>query len=465
MSTIPEIPVLDQLVLDQLSHPIFATDSYKLSHFYQYDSTITNIYDHYINRGGDNVVFFDGLDYILKTYLSKPFTYAMKDLLEKYCTHHGVPFNKVGFNKLVAEYNGMLPLTIRAVPQKALYPSKLPLFSVQGNGDPDMVWCAGIVETLLMKVWYPSAVATKAFRVKQILKPYFEKTSKVPEMAINYAYHNFGARGSATEEQSLVGGMAHLNFFNGTDNFKSVIAHNIFFDSPVDQFVSIPATEHSTTCSVGKENEYQFVYDHVKWCVDNGYNLMAAVIDTYNTQELVERITEPGSPIRSYLEQHNAKLVLRPDSGDHLEELANIFTILHQNGCLYKNSKDYYTSDVFSVIWGDGTNEDTIKLMSKYWVEVLQGSMDILAFGSGGDLMQNVSRDTHKTAIKASSVLRNGKWVGISKSPIADASKKSLEGRVTTCLINDTYQVVDMDSPDYIPSTDCMEIVYQSGLE
>jgi nicotinamide phosphoribosyltransferase len=460
MNLVPTLPTEYQHSLDLLSHPIFATDSYKLSHFLQYNPSGESIYSHYINRTEDEEVYFTGLDYIIKTYLSEKFTTDMFFLLNTWCNFQGIPCNHSGFLKLLYDYDGYLPVTITAVPENNYYPSKLPLFTVTNNGGADMLWCVGIVETLLMKVWYPSAVATKAGRVHTKLSHYFRKSSQCPEANIKYSYHNFGARGSCTEEQSLLGGMAHLHVFSGTDNFKSVIAYDLYYKSKEFPSLSIPATEHSTTCSVGKENEFQFVLDHVNTCISLDYHLMAAVVDTYDTEKLVNLITAPDSPIRAALEESRSKLVLRPDSGDPVTEVTNVFRILKNNGCLHVNSKGYWTSDHFSVLWGDGATLEVIDALANNWVYNLQASMDILAFGSGGDLIQSVSRDTHKTAIKASAILVNNKWEGISKEPIAEPFKKSLKGRVVTCKVNNKLVVMDMDSPEYDQSTNIMKVVY-----
>ena len=62
---------------------------------------------------------------------------------------------------------------------------------------------------------------------------------------------------------------------------------------------------------------------------------------------------------------------------------------------------------------------------------------DCVIFGSGGGLLQAVTRDDKKFAQKASAILveyEDGTraWEGIAKDPITDAGKKSKEGVMTT---------------------------------
>jgi nicotinamide phosphoribosyltransferase len=63
-------------------------------------------------------------------------------------------------------------------------------------------------------------------------------------------------------------------------------------------------------------------------------------------------------------------------------------------------------------------------------MESLGFSAENFAFGSGGDLMQNVSRDTLKFAMKCSAIKVNGEWRDVYKDPITDQGKKSIRGRV-----------------------------------
>ena len=76
-------------------------------------------------------------------------------------------------------------------------------------------------------------------------------------------------------------------------------------------------------------------------------------------------------------------------------------------------------------------------------------SSDILSYGSGGGLLQDMTRDTFKFAFKASCVKVNGEWRDVVKDPITDPGKRSkagclalfkdLSGKYTTIRVDPTY--------------------------
>ncbi len=66
----------------------------------------------------------------------------------------------------------------------------------------------------------------------------------------------------------------------------------------------------------------------------------------------------------------------------------------------------------FGILWGDGITPETIDAIlhiftspKRKYVAINTGfAAENFVFGSGGDLMQNVNRDTQKFAIKCSSI-------------------------------------------------------------
>ena len=123
---------------------------------------------------------------------------------------------------------------------------------------------------------------------------------------------------------------------------------------------------------------------------------------------------------------------IRPDSGNPILVIEKILNILSKNNVSFKiNSKGYVVFDKYRIIWGDGITPDTIdKILTRFALDGWKISAQNLAFGSGGDLMQNVNRDTCKFAIKCSAICVNGEWRDVYKDPITDPGKKSLRGRV-----------------------------------
>lgn len=80
-------------------------------------------------------------------------------------------------------------------------------------------------------------------------------------------------------------------------------------------------------------------------------------------------------------------------------------------------------------------------------------SIENIAFGMGGGLLQKHNRDTQRFAFKCSQAIINGKAVDVRKDPKSDPSKASKSGRVThpafrtvfrngEILINETFDTI-----------------------
>ena len=156
-------------------------DSYKLSHFSQYPSNMVSQYDYMESRGGVYpATVFCGLQYYLKKYLTAPTSEEVIKAATR-AEAHGVPFDKEGWLHIVSL--GYIPVTIKAAPEGMLILTGHPLVTIEST-DPKVPWVAGFLETLLMKVWFPTSVATKAYYVKQMLA-YYIATDKQRKAAEN----------------------------------------------------------------------------------------------------------------------------------------------------------------------------------------------------------------------------------------------------------------------------------------
>ncbi len=102
---------------------IAMADSYKYSHWMQYPKGTENNNSYIEARGIDRdakipkntqVVFF-GLQMFIKEYLSDPITLEDIDEAERMITAHGMPFNRDGWEMIVNEFGGYLPIEIVAV--------------------------------------------------------------------------------------------------------------------------------------------------------------------------------------------------------------------------------------------------------------------------------------------------------------------------------------------------------------
>jgi nicotinamide phosphoribosyltransferase len=442
---------------------LLQTDSYKLTHFRQYPPGTQFVYSYLESRGGmfDSTLFF-GLQYYLKAYLEgqvfeKQDIYEARDFAKQ---HFGNDFcfNFEGWHKLYDRYQGQLPVRIRAVPEGLVVPTHNVLCTVE-NTDPDFPWLTNYLETLLLKVWYPITVAELSRRIKQVIGKALERTGD-PGL-LNFKLHDFGYRGVSSEETAAIGGSAHLVNFMGTDTIAAVRLLQQFYGAKQMPAFSIPASEHSTITSWGKEHEVdaygnmlEQYPDGIVACVSDSFDIHAAVADLW------------GGKLRDKVMQRNGTLVIRPDSGDPVVVLEDIFNTLEQKFGLDEvaTAKKGYKvlAPCVRVIQGDGVNYHTIQnmisqLTRKGW------SMDNFAFGMGGALLQQLNRDTQRFAFKCSAVNIDGIWHDVFKDPKTDASKASKRGRLSLVDRSSvgTGDFVTMNDPNAYGNI--LETVFENG--
>ena len=340
------------------SNIILNADSYKASHFLQYPPNTTQVSSYIEARGGQykNAVFF-GLQMFIKEYLTKPITNADVDEAKVIFDAHGVPFNESGWRYIVNEYDGFLPIEIEAIPEGTVIPVKNAMVQVI-NTDPNCAWLTSYVETALLRaVWYPTTVATVSWNCRQVIQRYMEETSESTD-GIEFKLHDFGARGATSEEAAAIGGAAHLVSFQGTDNISSIMAARRYYDAEMAGF-SIPAAEHSTITSWGKDNELA-AYENMLDQFSGPGKIVAVVRDSYDLWNAIDNIW--GDELRAKVESTGGTLVVRPDSGDPISIVTETVERLMKNFGYEVNAKGYRVlPDCIRVIQGDGVSQQTIE--------------------------------------------------------------------------------------------------------
>lgn len=404
---------------------ILNTDSYKVSMFKQYPAGTTGVYSYIESRGGryDRTVMF-GLQAFIKEYLLEPITQADIDVADEILTAHGEPFNRAGWQYILDTHKGYLPVVIRAVPEGTVVPVKNVLATIE-NTDPECFWLTTYLETALLRaVWYPTTVATQSYTIKRVILDYLEKTGD-PSL-IDFKLHDFGARGVSSLESAGVGGAAHLVNFMGSDTVTGVLYAREYYNAGVAGF-SIPAAEHSTITSWGRDNEVD-AYRNMLNQFAKPASIVAVVSDSYDVFNAASKLW--GEELRQQVIDSGATVVIRPDSGDPETVCRRLVQILHDKFGAVKNSKGFYVLNNVRLIQGDGVNENTIRNILGSFM-AYGYSADNIAFGMGGALLQQVDRDTQKFAMKCSSAQVNGEWIDVQKDPVTDSGKKSKAGRVT----------------------------------
>jgi nicotinamide phosphoribosyltransferase len=403
---------------------ILNTDSYKVSMFKQYPAGTTGVYSYIESRGGryDRTVFF-GLQAFIKEYLLEPISQADIDIADEILTAHGEPFNRAGWQYILDKHAGFLPVVIRAVPEGTVVPVSQVLATIE-NTDPECFWLTTWLETALLRaIWYPTTVATQSHKIRAVILDYLEKTGD-PNL-IDFKLHDFGARGVSSLESAAIGGAAHLVNFMGTDTISGILHAREFYNAGIAGF-SIPAAEHSTITSWGRDGELDAYRNMLNQFAKPG-SIVAIVSDSYDIFNATSRLW--GEELRQQVIDSGATVVIRPDSGDPLTINQKLIEILGEKFGYTKNAKGFKVLNNVRLIQGDGVNELSIRSILGGFT-AMGWSADNIAFGMGGALLQIVDRDTQKFAMKCSSAEVNGKWIDVQKDPITDSGKKSKAGRV-----------------------------------
>lgn len=442
-----------------MSNLILQTDSYKLTHFKQYPPKTTRVYSYLESRGGmfPETTFF-GLQYYLKKYLAgKVFTARDIEHAKDFALAHfgrGDCFNYTGWYDLLNKHGGTLPIRIKAVPEGMTVPNKNVLMTIE-NTDGEFPWLTNFLETILLKVWYPITVATLSRQIKKAITEYHDITGS-DKSGINFKLHDFGYRGVSSEETSGLGGAAHLINFFGSDTLAGIVLAQEYYDAGMAGF-SIPAAEHSTITSWGKEHEV----DAFKNMLDQWPNgLVAVVSDSYDLENAVRNLW--GDKLRDQIMMREGCLIIRPDSGAPATTVVQVLTGLGDRFGYSINQAGFKVlNPKVKVIQGDGINYDSIREILQ--LMTLKGwAAENTAFGMGGALLQQLNRDTQQFAIKCSAVTVNGLNVDVFKSPTGDKSKASKRGNLKLVRTNGELQTIQMASP-LERRHDLLQTVFQDG--
>lgn len=436
---------------------VLNSDSYKYSQFSQYPPKTTVVYSYIESRGGvyDATVFF-GLQAFIKEYLvGEVVTMEMIDEAEAIITAHGEPFNREGWEYIVNQYDGKLPVTIKAVPEGTVVGTRNVLATIV-NMDPKCYWLTSFLETALLRaIWYPTTVATNSYQSKKLILEYLEKTGD--PSTIDFKLHDFGARGVSSLESAGIGGAAHLVNFMGTDTVEALLFARRYYNADMAGF-SVPAMEHSTVTSWGREREVDSYRNMLKKNGKPG-GIVAAVSDSYDIFAACEKW---GTELKQDVIDSGATLVVRPDSGDPADVVAKCLKILDKYFGHTVNDKGYKVLNNVRVLQGDGINHQTIRSIL-YTITLAGYSADNVVFGQGGALLQIVNRDDQKFALKASYGIINGEEVLIRKDPITDPGKRSKVGKMKLIQQNGKYETINHLDPRYPDAVDILQVVFENG--
>jgi nicotinamide phosphoribosyltransferase len=305
-------------------------------------------------------------------------------------------------------------------------------------------------------VWYPITVATLSRAIKQIIGEALVRTGDPSLLSLKL--HDFGFRGVSSRESAAIGGAAHLFNFLGTDNLAAIELLQQYYGADMAG-VSIPASEHSTITAWGRDREVD-AYGNMLDNIPEG--IVACVSDSYDIYDSVRNLW--GGKLRDKVMQRKGTLVIRPDSGEAVTVLEQIFHIAAEKFGYEVNRKGWKViSPQVRFIQGDGVNYHTIQnmisqLTRRGW------SMDNWSFGMGGALLQQINRDTLRFALKCSAIDIGGQWHDVYKQPVTDPGKDSRAGRFVLLKEGNEFRTVKQEPGGSVQGTDQLETILENGV-
>lgn len=446
-------------------NPLLLTDGYKVDHRRQYPTNTTLVYSNWTPRksrieGINHVVFF-GLQYFLKKYVITDFQRDFFDrpkaeVVAKYARriNNYLGENQVGTAHIEALHDlGYVPMVIKALPEGALVPIKVPMFTMY-NTLPEFFWLTNYFETLLSAViWMPCNSATIAHQYRKVLNRFAAETSSIPEF-VDWQGHDFSMRGMAGIEAATISAAGHLLSFTGTDTIPAIEFLEEYYNADSDKELiggSVAATEHSVMCMGTVEGEFETFQRLIMEVYPKG--IVSIVSDTWNLwQVLVEYLPR----LKNEITARNGKVVVRPDSGDPVdilcgnpngkteEERKGVVQLLWDVFGGTVNAKGYKELiPQIGAIYGDSiTVERATRICERLKASGFASTNVVLGIGSY--TYQYNTRDTFGFAMKATYGEVNGEGRAIFKDPITDdGTKKSAKGLMRIDRVNQEYVLTD----------------------
>jgi nicotinamide phosphoribosyltransferase len=416
---------------------LLMADGYKYTQFPQFAPDIAGMYSYISARSADDTrikgVVAIGAQAFIKEYLMKPITQVdideAEDVIVPYLGKQNFP--KAAFDKILKVYGGHIPVIIKMVPEGTIVPVGAPIASIECY-DVDIFPIATFLETALLRaIWYPSTVATWSKLCKTIIAEFLEETSENGAELLPTRLHDFGARGASSHETAALGGLAHLVNFIGTDTVEGIVAAKRYYGAGDEVAISIPASEHSTITSWGKEGEAKAYANMIEKFSKPGL-FYACVSDSYDIFNATENLW--GGELKDQVINAGGTLVVRPDSGDPISTCLKVVKILDEKFGSERNTKGYKVLNHVRMIQGDGITPDMIRSIL-FAFQINGYAADNIAFGMGGALLQKVTRDDFGFAQKCSMVyLKDGTYRTVYKDPVGGrkTSKKGFQALVQT---------------------------------
>eukprot|EP00835_Amoeboradix_gromovi_P003574 NODE_242_length_13076_cov_0.518379.p3 type:complete len:435 gc:universal NODE_242_length_13076_cov_0.518379:5107-6411(+) len=421
------LPFLETTLPGIMIPSIILTDSYKMAHFSEYPECEKMVaYGEFrkpLDKDDNRIVFY-GIRYWIKI-IAKQWTLEDVSKCEIFLSTHNIgepyPFPRDLFISFINECDGHFPVEIEALDEASVIYPHVPVFQITALNKYSKL--VTFLETLLTMIWYPCNVATISRHTKSAIDLYYSKTVDEGSFSsIHTKLHDFGFRGCTSVDQSVIGGVAHLLNFTGSDTLSACYYAQFELNKGRPVGFSIPATEHSVMTAW--QSEEAAIRNMIE---KYGEGVYACVMDSYDYVEAL------SSVLPNIAKEKTAKggyLVLRPDSGDPVTTVLQALDASDKVFGSVLNSKGYKVVQGCGVIQGDGISKSIVLDILKA-AESKGYSAENISFGMGAGLLQKHNRDTMSFATKLCFIEYSNKTVKhVMKSPKTDDSKTSLPGQL-----------------------------------
>jgi len=477
------------------------------------------------NIDNNDKVAFVGLQYFIKSYLQDEWAeFFSADKALAVANHKRILSAMLGYSVDVGYLEdlhdlGYLPLRIKALPEGTLVPYLVPPITIVNTKD-GFQWLTNMIETVLScENWPIQTSATTSVAYLKVFKEFAIKTGLAMDF-VPFQGHDFSFRGMFGKQAAAMSGFGHLaSGLVGTDTIPAVLFAEKYYGANVDVELvgcSVDATEHSVTCSWIMEGEIEFFKYLMKEQSPTG--ILSVVSDTWDFWTLV---TEYLPQLKKEILARDGTLVIRPDSGDPVkiltgykmspvadyaalfstqadakeQALANGYEAFSWEGDYYgldETDNDQYATVSLSKyeikglieclwdIFGGTVTDKGFKLLDEHigaiygdaitlsrQSQILQRLMDKgfaskVVLGLGSYSYQYVTRDTHGSAVKATSVVKNNERLAIFKDPKTDIKKKSAKGLLKVERVDGELTLFD-DVNETQETQGLLEVVFEDG--
>jgi nicotinamide phosphoribosyltransferase len=513
-----------------VSAPTMYKDVYKEFHRPAYHPEVSKVYANYVSRSSKHsntktdFTVHVGLQGFIKDFLLADWQHNFFSVDENTAVfQHGRILSAMLGQKVDTTYLrelhrlGYLPLRIKSLPEGTFVPYQVSPVTIE-NTVEGFQWLTNMIETAFSTdMWYTQTSATTSVAYYATFLKYARMTG-LDESFVQFQGHDFSARGLAGRGAWTLAGFGHLaSGFVGTDTIPAVIAAEDYYNANVDTELvgcSVPATEHSVTCSWQEEGEVAF-YRYLMSMVPTG--ILSLVFDTWDFWNGVTNILPE---LKDEIVSRDGTIVIRPDSGDpvkiltgykvhQITEFSNpssfdYFDVV-EGAEAYEIGGKYYVvdsyddghktrfdlteimeceakglieclwdvfggtitdkgykllSDKIGAIYGDSiTLERQEQILSRL---AAKGFASKVVLGIGSYTYQYVTRDTHGSAIKATNVFKNGRDVAICKEPKTDLGKKSAKGLLRVERVDGKLVQYDQQTREQ-EQQGLLEVVFEDG--